>query len=93
MICAGRTNELDTQVSFFFEKGTAPILIYVLTNTDAAYSIENLCRRVVHTNNTILNIGNCTYSLKANAAVIANNLLIPYKVIGIKIGESLWKKY
>ena len=87
MICAGRTNELNTQVSFFFEKGTAPILNYVLTNTDETYSVENLCRRVVHTNNTTLNIGNCTYSLKLNSAVIANNLLIPYKVIGIKIGD------
>lgn len=87
MICAGRNNELDTQVSFFFEKGTAPILNYVLTNTDAAYSVENLCRRVVHTNNTTLNIGNCTYSLKLNSAVVANNLLIPHKVIGIKIGD------
>ena len=87
MICGGRTNELNTQVSFLFEKGTAPILNYVLTNTDAAYSVENLCRRVVHTNNTTLNIGNCTYSLKLNSAVVANNLLIPYKVIGIKIGD------
>ena len=87
MICAGRTNELDTQVSFFFEKGTAPILNYVLTSTDAAYSVENICRRVLYTNNTALNIGNCTYSLTANAGVVANNLLIPYKVIGIKMGE------
>ena len=87
MICAGRTNELNTQVSFFFEKGTAPILNYLLTSTDQTYSVENICRRVVHTNNTTLNIGNCTYSLKLNSAVVANNLLIPHKVIGIKMGD------
>lgn len=87
MICAGRNNELNTQVSFFFEKGTAPILNYVLTNTDASYSAETICRRVYHTNNTTLNIQDCYYSLKSNAAITANNLLIPYKVIGIKIGD------
>ena len=87
MICAGRTNELNTQVSFFFEKGTAPILNYALTNDGAEYSVENLCRKVLYTNNTTLNIQDCYYSLKSNAAVVANNLLIPYKVIGIKMGE------
>lgn len=87
MICTSRTNELDIQISFFFEKGTTPILNYVLTNEDATYAVENMCRRVYHTNNTQLNIQDCYYSLKSNAAIVGNNLLIPYKVIGIKIGE------
>ena len=87
MICGGRNNELNTQVSFFFEKGTAPILNCVLTNTDETYSAENLCRRVYYINNTTLNVQDCYYSLKSNAVIIANNLLIPYKVIGIKVGE------
>ena len=87
MICASRTNELNTQVSFLFEKGTTPILNYVLTNDGEAYSVENMCRRVYYTNNTTLNVQDCYYSLKSNAAIVGNNLLIPYKVIGIKIGE------
>lgn len=87
MICASRTTELNTQVSFLFEKGTTPILNYVLTNAGEAYSVENMCRRVYYTNNTTLNVQDCYYSLKSNAAIVGNNLLIPYKVIGIKIGE------
>ena len=87
MTCMGRTNELNTQVSFFFEKGTAPILNYVLTNSDAAYSVENICRRVYHTNNTTLNVQDCYYAKKSDAAIVGNNLLIPHKVIGIKLGE------
>ena len=87
MICAGRNNELDTQVSFFFEKGTAPILNYVLTNESSEYATEAMSRRVYYLNDTSYNIENCYYSLKSNAAIVGNNLLIPYKVIGIKIGE------
>ena len=87
MICAGRTTELNTQVSFLFEKGKTPILNYVLTNAEEAYSVENMCRRVYYTNNTTLNVQDCYYSLKSNATIVGNNLLIPYKVIGIKMGE------
>ena len=87
MLCASRANALDIQVSFLFEKGTTPILNYVLTNADAAYSVENMCRKVYRTNNTTLNIEDCYYSLKSNAATVSNSLLIPYKVIGIKMGE------
>ena len=87
MLCASRANALDIQVSFLFEKGATPILNYVLTNADAAYSVENMCRRVYRTNNTTLNIQDCYYSLKSNAATVSNSLLIPYKVIGIKMGE------
>ena len=87
MICAGRSTEIDTQVSFLFEKGASPILNYVLTNAGETYSAETVCRRVYHTNNTTLNVQDCYYSLKSTSAITANNLLIPYKVIGIKIGD------
>lgn len=87
MICVGRSTEVDTQVSFLFEKGASPILNYVLTNDGETYSAETICRRVYHTNNTTLNVQDCYYSLKSTSAITANNLLIPYKVIGIKIGE------
>ena len=87
MICVSRTNELDIQISFFFEKGNVPLLNYVLTNEDSEYAIEAMSRRVYHTNNTTLNVQNCYYTQKTNNAIVGNNLLIPVKVIGIKIGE------
>lgn len=87
MICASRTNELTIQVSFFFEKGTAPLLNYVLTNESSEYATEAMSRRVYYLNDTSYNIENCYYSQKSNNAIVGNNLLIPYKVIGIKIGE------
>lgn len=87
MICVSRTNELDIQISFFFEKGNVPLLNYVLTNESSEYAIEAMSRRIYHTNNTTLNVQDCYYTQKTNNAIVGNNLLIPVKVIGIKIGE------
>ena len=87
MICNTRTSELGVEISFMFEKGDVPLLNFVLTNEGSGYATEAMSRRVDCISATSYQIYNCYYSLNSQAGAVSNTLLIPYKVLGIKMGE------
>ena len=77
------------EISFFFEKGNSPFLSFSKATTSSAYPITIASRRIDVLSNTSLHINNCVVSDNAQAGTNLNSFLVPYKILGIKLGGNL----
>ena len=78
--------EDTTDISFMFEKGNSPFLSFSKATNSSEYPITIASRRTDILSDTSLHIRDCYVSDNAQAGIVLNSFLVPYKILGIKIG-------